>query len=151
MTTLDPHQIFKKVYDEATTALKVALPVNTNISLTKDEDSIVSAALSLSSLGAIANAAAPNTQVLIVNDAGFYSKARLYSSTVNNVTTGNVKLQASPVDSGDVWVDLETFSLIANNTTTISATTHNITARRLRAIVNTSPDAATTLYLVLGG
>lgn len=151
LSALDPHHIIKRVYDPAAEAINVMLPANTSISLDKSEDSIVAGNDSGSYSAAVSPATVLGTELIIEPAAGFFSKAQVYVASPNDVTTGSVKLQVSPADSGDVWADLLTANLAVNNSVVLSGAVQAITARRVRVIANVAPNAAATVYLVLGG
>lgn len=129
---LDSTQIAQFTYDEVSEAVKVKLQ-DTEIAMelnAADGDNVTShpAKLSASALG-VASPADDGTEIIPPLDASSLSQVR-----VDIIGTGNIIVQASPVDAGNVWYVVGAQALI-----------HNVCARRVRVM---STDAAGDVHLV---
>lgn len=127
--------IMRRVFDPVTQALKMApaAATETEIEISADDgDSVITY---------------PNNAVIeAINDeiscVGMRS-AQLYIAAG---AASQAKLQVSPVDTGDVWVDL-TGSTLANDPADLKAgTIQTICSRRIRAVV---VSGTPTVYVVI--
>jgi hypothetical protein len=91
------------------------------VSLVADEDSITTV---------------PNSQV--ISDASEVSAIGIKSACLyvesDGAGTAQAKLQVSPVDSGDLWMDVATSTVTASATDLTSSAVFTICARRIRVV-----------------
>lgn len=141
-SNLDPHQILKRVFDQAGEALSVKLPDNTSISLNKDEDSIT--IVGTTSSGSLDSSASPvaTTVVIAPESAVGYNTFSLYST---GYATGVFALEVAADDAATVW-----FEAVTLNVESATAVSFVGAARRVRVIVKTDIVGTGTVALVAG-
>lgn len=105
ITLLDPHQIFKRIYNESNDAVRIdiATGVDFAVELNADDgDSVESRGISGSTKSSITSS---NTGVIIAAfDCKGMKSFNLYSKTTSTITGSQVcTLEVSPSDSDDVW------------------------------------------------
>ncbi len=121
--------VMRRVYDPDTESLKTvpASPTSTEIEISAaDGDSMISHP----------NTAVESTTTEI--SAVGMKTAELYIEP--NASPDDAKIQVSPVDSGDVWMDVSTSTVVADPSLVKSSGPKAICARRVRvAIISGTP------------
>jgi len=147
-TTLDPHQIHKKVYDELTQSLRVIL-ADVNLAISATDDSIVTFTGS-EGIFVPTNTVYLAGEVIEEIDAKHITAGASYYKG-DGTGTGSILLQFSPVDAGDVWTAGTSYDLTVNSAGVLTYTPGLAPlARRIRLIAGpTGADLVNTeLYFV---
>lgn len=126
---LDPNQIWRRVYDHVSQALKVKLK-NTQINMElnhKDGDSVTAhpAKHLVSAIGVT------DEDVVIIppQDISSLSVCQIFLKVQEGSEQGAIEVQISPVDSGDVWFHLADMEVKSGKTGVLP-----FLARRMRII-----------------
>lgn len=134
MTKLDFQQVIKNSFDESTDSLKVLLtPTSFGIELDAADGDNVTA----------------KPDLILVNDTtetvctGIKSVVLYVESQAG---THTAKVQISPIDSGNVWMDLASSTVSADPSNLVSSSVLSIVARRIRIVVT----AGTPVYHLVG-
>lgn len=134
MTKLDFQQVIKNSFDESTDSLKVLLtPTTFGIELDAADGDNVTAKPDLILVS--------NTTETVCT--GIKSVVLYVESQAG---THTAKIQISPVDSGNVWMDLASSTVSADPSNLVSSSVLSIVARRIRVAVT----VGTPIYHLVG-
>lgn len=152
---LDPNQITQRGYDESNDAHRVIVSGATDFSIEldhEDGDSVSSFAGQLDPQSDdLLSTASPDDEIIAPFSIVGIDKVILYSQALTGVSVaGEAKLQISPLDTGNVWLD-SGLSLVSSGTAgnwTVSSVT-DVLARRARLVAVTAPTGGNVTYYVL--
>lgn len=155
---LDPGQVILRCYDEANDAVRVEIPaVSMAIALDAATGDNVATVQSNSTQVVHLTQGSTGTATIVLAPISLtmFSKANIFlQSTTAIAAPPNVKLQISPDDSANAWVDsgLTVTASASNGITVMGTPSTNLVARRGRLVISAAIGAAETLdaYLILG-
>lgn len=157
LTNLDISQALIRCIDADNDAMRVELgAADFAIALDSSEDSVKADKRTDSSSADLTSAnTGVSTQVVAPLDASNFSRANLYvQATAANAGTMSLKLQLSPAESGNIWIDSGVSVTIpaASAAVAMGTASSNIVAKRVRVVSSAALTGAetATVYLVLG-
>lgn len=156
---IDYQQALIRSYDKDNDALRVNIQEATSLAITLDaaEDSVAAGQLSSSNVVNLTSInTGVDTVVLAPVDIQNYSKAQIYLQSTTAIVTAAVavKLQVSPADTGNVWIDstLTATPDGSSGVVVMGTALSGLVARRGRLVINKALALGETAdaYLVLG-
>ena len=140
-SNLDPHQIYKRVYNATDESFNVTLPANTNISLDKSEDSITVA--SDTSAGSVAAFNGPAAGVIIIPSISAVGYTK-FSAYITGHSAGSIAIEVAADEAETEWFEAAVAAHPTEAVTFIGA------AVKVRVVVKNSITGSGTVALVLG-